>query len=96
MMKPHLFMKLCDVYGKSDIDLFATRINHQLDQPLRSQHWHTPSRGWLLLRMALGWHPGRYGGGRYWIALDATDGKVALQESKKGAKWDGDVNVVDK
>ena len=32
-------------------------------------------------------------GGRYWIALDATDCKVALQESKKGAKWDGDVNL---
>ena len=32
MVKPHLFMKLCDVYGKPDIDLFATRINHQLDQ----------------------------------------------------------------
>ena len=32
MVKPHLFKELCDVYGEPEIDLFATRINHQLDQ----------------------------------------------------------------
>ena len=52
-LNPALFNKIVESFGKPDIDLFATRINNQLD---RYVSWHPERQTMVIIAFSLTWN----------------------------------------
>ena len=52
MLNKHCFHKICDIFGKPEIDLFASRLNKQLDCYVS---WNPDPFAWTVDAFTFGW-----------------------------------------